>query len=65
MATLTVESKQRKFESKWFIFVSVFCVCDLVLMFKFEFVLFVFGSSLCLMFKSVTVFLFKNELDLN
>ena len=73
MATLTVESKQRKFESKWFIFVSVFCVCDLVLMFKFEFLFFVFGSGfvlyvLVLMFKSVIVFLYvlvKNKLDLN
>ena len=43
----------------WFMFVIVFFVCDLVLMFKFEFV-FGFGLCLmflCLMFKSVIVFL--------
>ena len=42
----------------------VLCVCDHVLMFKFEFVFFVFGSGfvlyvLVLMFKYVIMFLFK------
>ena len=60
----------------WFSFFFFFCVlrvCDIVLMFKFEFVFFVFGSGfvlyvLGLMFKSVIVFLcvfVQNELDLN
>ena len=51
----------------------VFCVCDLVLMFKFEYMFFVFSSGfvlyvLVLIFKSVIVFLcvlVQNKLDLN
>ena len=54
-------------------YVIVFCICDHVLMIKFEFVFFVFGSEfllyvLVLTFKYVIVFLcvlIQNELNLN
>ena len=58
------EVREEREGRRFYVYYCVLCVCDLVLMFKFEFVFFVFGSGfvlyvLMLMFKSMIVFLFK------